>query len=96
MKWSRVAPLDVKHLSKVPRISGIYRLHNAAGTPVYIGVSTDLRHRLHRHCEKLDPINRTENRMAGVIKKFTWAKASKKAARDYEAANKKSFKYNTG
>ena len=46
MTWTKPKPLSRENSKTIPRKAGLYRIHNRAGTPIYLGRSRDLKHRI--------------------------------------------------
>ena len=46
MAWTKPKPLSRENSKDIPRSAGLYRIHNKAGTPIYLGRSRDLKHRI--------------------------------------------------
>ena len=87
--------LNRQNTSKLPSTGGVYALKNKHGTIIYLGRTTDLKHRISSYHQKDDfkehPTKRALRREATH---FTYKRMNKLERRAYEKKRKQGLKHN--
>ena len=91
----RKTNLNKSNVSNVKNKAGIYRIYNKNGTPVYVGSSKILKHRLQSYYQDDDfSVNTTKKALRPDAKKFTYSYMGISKARTLEKKSKKGLRHN--
>jgi len=95
IKELRKTNLNKSNVSNVKNKPGIYRIYNQNGTPVYVGSSKILKHRLQSYYQKDDfTVNTTKKALRPDAKKFTFSYMGITKAREIEKKKKSGLRHN--
>ena len=97
MRWTEPKRIKPAHTRSIPPDTpGVYRLHNANGTTIYVGRSTDLEKRISHYHQKDDfKVHPTKKAVRREATHFSFKKVpSKRKRRKMEKKLKQGVKHN--